>query len=432
MELMAVGLDCKKAPLEVREKLSFGGERLNGALAALVSHPHILEAAILSTCNRVELYLVASHARRNDLQAEMRRFLSDYQSVPENHFAEYLYYHHGRDAVAHLFEVASGIQSMVIGECQIQGQVRDAIEIARKQGTAGRVLDSKFRAAISAGKRARTETTIAEYGVSVSYTAVELVKKHTGSLAGKVGMVLGSGQTAKLTAHVLMAAGVSKILIVNRTLSKAHKLAEHLGINIDNTYELKDLSKALEQADVVICSTGSPFAVIEPEHLEKVMPGRVERPLNIVDIAVPRDVAPDVSEILGVQLWDLDDVKKLADENLEKRRSEVQRVKAIVNEEIEEFMSWLGSLAVVPTITTLRKHADTIRRAELERIRHTFGDLSDKQVNMIEELTSRIVNKLLHEPTTRLKEVATSTDGGRYAEVVKHLFALQGAGHETN
>lgn len=432
MEIMMVGLDCKSTPVELREKLSFVGTRLTGALTALVEQPFISEAVILSTCNRMEVYILSEHSQSTNMQTEMQRFLSEYHNVHENEFAHKLYYFNGRAAANHLFEVASGIQSMVVGEAQIQGQVRDAIEVGRKEGAAGRVMDALFRAAISTGKRARTETAIGENGVSVSFTAVELLRRELGCLVDKTALVVGSGQTAKLTAQVLLTSGVKDLLILNRDREKGRDLALVLGTDPYKVFNFCEREEALKLADVVICSTSAPHAVIQHSHVKAALAHRPERPLYMVDIAVPRDIEAEVNHIEGVTVWDIDDIKKLVDENIDKRRAEVHRVRHIVMEELDDFMAWMGALAVVPTITTLRRHADAIRRVELERLRHSFGELTEKQVGLLDELTNRIVNKLLHEPTMRLKEIAGGSDAGRYAEVVRHLFSLQGISHETN
>jgi glutamyl-tRNA reductase len=432
MEIMMVGLDCKTTPVEIREKLSFVGTRLTGALTALVEQPFISEAVILSTCNRMEVYILSEHSQQANMQAEMQRFLSEYHDVHPDEFSHNLYYFSGRAAANHLFEVASGIQSMVLGEAQIQGQVREAIDIGRKEGAAGRVMDALFRAAISTGKRARTETAIGENGVSVSFTAVELLKRELGSLENKTALIVGNGQTAKLTAQVLLTSGVNDLIILSRDRDKGRDLALLLGTDPYKVFNFCEREEALRLADVVVCSTSAPHPIIHQAHVKAAVAKRPDRPLYMVDIAVPRDIEPEVNNVEGVKVWDIDDIKKLVDENLDKRRSEVHRVRHIVLEELEDFMAWMGALAVVPTITTLRRHADTIRRVELERLRHSFGELTERQVNLLDELTNRIVNKLLHEPTMRLKEIAGGNDAGRYAEVVRHLFSLQGISHETN
>jgi glutamyl-tRNA reductase len=432
MEIITIGLDCKQAPVEVREKISFTPHMLAPAFGMLGANPSVQEVVILSTCNRVELYIVSDHVSHTEAYAVIRRFLSAFHEVEEEFFAPYLYYLAGRKAVQHLFEVASGIQSMVLGEPQIQGQVREAVELARKHQGAGRVMDALFRAAISAGKRARTETHISESGVSVSYTAIELLAEKAGSLEGKQALIIGGGKTANLTAQILLDKGVAKVAFVNRSLEKVCDLARSLGQDLSDVGSFGRLTELLARSDVVVTCTGAPHTVVTRADIEWVMQGRENRPLYMVDIAVPRDIDPEVKNVPGVYAYDIDDVKVVAEANLARRFNEVGHVRAIVREEVEEFMQWLGSLAVVPTITTLRRHADAIRQAELERIKNAFGDLNDKQLALLEELTSRIVNKLLHEPTLRLKEAASSSDGGRYAEVVQHLFSLQGVGNEAN
>jgi glutamyl-tRNA reductase len=317
---------------------------------------------------------------------------------------------------------------MVVGEAQIQGQVREAIEYARRLGASGRVLDAFFRAAITTGKRARTETAIGENGVSVSFTAIELQEEKIGSLEGKHALVIGSGKTGRLTGQILLDKKVSDLTLVNRDLGNACETARQLGLTEDNIRAFEALVPALTEADVVITSTAAPHPVVLRAHLETAMAARgEERPIYIVDIAVPRDVEPDAAQVPGVRVWDIDGVNILAEANKARRSGEVGRVREIVTEELADFMAWLGALTVVPTITTLRQHADTIRKNELHRTIQALGDVSDREVRLLEDLTSRIVNKLLHEPTLRLKEVANSTEADRYAEVVRHLFSLNGA-----
>jgi glutamyl-tRNA reductase len=268
--------------------------------------------------------------------------------------------------------------------------------------------------------------------VSVSFNAVELLRQKLGTLKEKVGLVVGSGQTARLTAQIMLSNKVSDLIIVNRNPEKGRALAEQLGTDPQQVYPLPRLPHALAQTDLVISCTGAPHAVIQPAETAHAMTRRSQRPLYMVDIAVPRDIDPEVREIPGVFAWDIDDIKKISEENLDKRRAEVHHVQGIVLEEVETFMRWLGALAVVPTITNLRQHADEIRRAELERVRHAFGDLTERQAALLDELTNRIVNKLMHGPTTRLKEAASTRDAARYAEVVQYLFALNETGNEAN
>lgn len=432
MQIVTVGLDCNRAPVEVRERISFTPHRLGAAYQALLALPSVQEAAILSTCNRVELYVYGGDDLSGNLCDALKNFLSDFHHTPIEIFDSYLFFLNGPASVRHLFEVASGIQSMIVGEAQIQGQVREAIEHARRLGASGRVMDALFRAAIATGKRARTETAIGENGVSVSFTAVELLEEKIGSLEGKHALVIGSGKTGRLTGQILLDKKVSDLTLVNRDLGNACETARQLGLTEDNIRAFEALVPALTEADVVITSTAAPHPVVLRAHLETAMAARgEERPIYIVDIAVPRDVEPEAAQVPGVRVWDIDGVNILADANRARRSGEIGRVREIVAEELADFMAWLGALTVVPTITNLRQHADTIRKAELNRTIQALGDISDREVRLLEDLTSRIVNKLLHEPTLRLKEVANSTEADRYAEVVRHLFSLNGA-NSTN
>ncbi len=431
MELVTVGLDCKRAPVEVREKLAFPHHRLEDAYKHLLTIPIISESAILSTCNRVELYVLSAHAGQTETFAALRSFLGEYHEIEEVQFEPYLFYLTGQAAAQHLFEVASGIQSMVVGETQIQGQVREAGELSRKHGGAGRVLDAFFRAAISTGKRARTETTISESGVSVSFAAIELLEHHMGSLEGKTALVIGAGKTGRLTGQILLDKKISQLTFINRDLDHARETARLINAVDTRIVGFEGLDQALAEADIVIGCTAAPDVVVTRAHVEAALAGRENRPIFMVDIAVPRDIDPETSQVAGCQVWDIDDINGLAEANLARRGSEVGRVQAIVQEELDNFMAWMGALAIVPTITTLRRHADSIRKAELNRTMHALGEISDREARLLEDLTSRIINKLLHEPTLRLKE-ASSSDAGRYAEVVRYLFSLQGVSNEAN
>ena len=433
MEIVTVGLDCKRAPVEVREKIAFPMRLLAEAYDALAAKAPIAEIVVLSTCNRVELYALSGHANQAEAFTALRAFISEFHQIDEAEFSPYLFYLTGRAAVQHLFEVASGIQSMVVGETQIQGQVREAADLARKYNGAGRVLDALFRAAISTGKRARTETSISESGVSVSFTAIELLEERVGSLEGKNALVIGAGKTGRLTGQILLDREVANLTFINRDLERARETVRLIGAENARIMGFEGLSEALAQADLVIACTSAPHSVVTRPHLERVMAERgFNHPIYMVDIAVPRDIDPEVSEVPGVHVWDIDDIKEMAETNLARRNAEVGRVRTIVQEELDNFMSWLGALAIVPTITNLRQHADAIRRAELSRTIHALGEVSEREARLLEDLTSRIINKLLHEPTLRLKEAASSTDAGRYAEVVRHLFSLQGVTNEAN
>ena len=433
MEIVTVGLDCTRAPVEVREQLSFTQPRLADAYTSLAGLSFTGEAAILSTCNRVELYVLSAHSAHADTQAELRRFLSDFHGVAEEVFSPYLFHLTGLAAAQHLFEVACGLKSMVLGEPQIQGQVRDAIDLARRHGGAGRVMDALFRAAISTGKRARTETAISESGVSVSFTAIELLEEQIGSLAGKQALIIGSGKTGRLTGQIIADRKIAGLTMINRDLERARETASLIGFQGIEVKTFAEIVPALAQADVVVACTAADQSVVTRAQLELAMLNRgTDRPIYMVDIAVPRDIEPEATDLPGVNIWDIDDIKIMAEANLNRRHNEVDRVRGIVQEELDDFMAWMGALAVVPTITTLRQHADAIRKAELNRTIAALGEVSPREARLLDDLTSRIVNKLLHEPTLRLKEAASSSDAGRYAEVVRHLFSLQGVTNGSN
>ncbi|MGD1996936.1 MAG: glutamyl-tRNA reductase [Anaerolineae bacterium] len=425
MHIVVVGLNHKVAPVEVRERLTFTRDSLRDALLRFGSRdggcPCGPEGVILSTCNRLEIYTMASCLAEG--QQAVCHFLEDFHGQSEDHFRSYLYAYTDEEAIAHLFSVAAGLDSMVLGEPQILGQVTEAMEVALAQGAAGKVLATLFRHAIEVGKRARTETAISQGTTSVSQVAVQLAEKIFGDLSSCRVLLIGAGEMAELAAQSLVKSGAESLSILNRTQKRAEQLAEQFGAR---PVDWEHLEEALWWADIIISSTAAPHPIIRPESLRRSRPQRRTHPLFLIDIGVPRNVDPGVGRVGDVYLYDIDDLEAVVEASLAERRQEVPKVETLISRAQCEFTSWLRSLDVVPTIVELRKQAHRMRQAELKRALQRLEGLSDHDCEVIETMTNRIVNKLLHHPTVRLKERANGSDGYRYAEVVRDLFGVGG------
>jgi glutamyl-tRNA reductase len=429
-QIVVVGLNHKVAPLEVRETLAFNKRSLEEALTRYRSgngsRPYGAEGVILSTCNRLEVYTVASS--RDEGYEAVCRLLEDCHGGPRGAFEPYLYTYADEEAVEHIFSVAAGLDSMILGEHEVLGQVTDAMETALSLDAAGKVLAALFRHAIEAGKRARTETNISQGVTSIGHVAVDLAEDVFGDLSACRVLVIGAGEMAKLTVEALVRAGAEKLSILNRTRSRAERLAMQLDAR---ALGWEQMDEALSWADIVITSTAAPHAIIHSEDICQAMMARRDRPLFLIDIAVPRDAEPEVGDLGGVYLYDIDDLQAVVEENKNRRCQEVPRVEAIIKQMQEEFLSWHRSLDVVPVIVDLRKEIHNLRQAEVERTLRRVKGLSKREQQVIQAMTKRLVNKILHHPTVCLKEHAGCEDGCRYAEVARDLFGLGGNGQEN-
>ena len=417
MRALVVGTSHRRAPVEVRERLAFRAEE-GGALAARLAADGG-EAAALSTCNRTELYLVAEDADAAEVRA--RAELAGLSGLPEDELATALYVHSDGDGARHLLRVAAGLDSMVPGEPQILGQVREAYEAATKAGAVGPVLHRLFRHALRAGKRVRAETALGDGGRSIATAAADLAERSLGDLSSRSVLLLGAGKMAELVAHALRARGAERFVVANRSRESALRLASRLG---GEAAPLEDLVESLADADVVVASTSSREIVVGADAVERALARRPARPLFLVDIAVPRDVDPAARGLTGCFLYDVDALEEGMAGEAASRRGELQRAEAIVDEEAEAFGAWLQTLEVVPAIASLRALAEDIRAAELERAEAQLGSLSPAERRAVESVTAQIVGKLLHAPTVRLKEAAAAGDGAEYAEAVRHLFGI--------
>jgi glutamyl-tRNA reductase len=420
VSVVVIGLNHRTAPLDLLERMTVADAQLAKALHDLLTREHLSEALVLSTCNRTEVYAVAE--RFHGAYSDIRTFLAEHSFLPPEDFSDHLYVHYDSAAAAHLLSVTAGLDSAVLGESEIQGQVKVAWERARDEGAAGPALNLLLRHALEAGKRARSETGIARNIASVSQAAVAMAGERLGGVSGKTVLVLGAGEMGEGMAVALSGAGVADVWVANRTHSKAHGLAARLG---GRSVPLVELPARVADVDLLLTSTGSQAPIIEKADLEGVMADRGDRPLLVVDIAVPRDVDPTVSEIDGVTLLDMDDLRRFAAAGVAGRRREVVAVEAILDDELERYLGATSAREIAPTIVALRERAEFVRSTEVERFRARFDDLSPDQADLVEAVTKGLVAKLLHQPTVVLKDAAGSPRGDRLVAALRELFEFE-------
>ncbi len=418
MRYQLIGVNHNSAPLEVREQLAIPESRLPDICRELTAYPGIEEGMVISTCNRVE---IVTHTTNG--HADLRGFLHGHFHVAPKDLDSHLYEFRDKDAVRHLFRVASSLDSMVVGEAQILGQVKEAYATARAVGAVRGQLDQLFSRAFTVAKRVRSETAVGSSSVSIASVAVELAKKIFGSLQGKNVFLVGAGKMSELAARHLIAHGCASIFVSNRTYERAVGLAQKFdgqAIKFDDLYDMCD------RADIVITSTGAPHAIFRREHGEQFLSRRKNRPMFFIDIAVPRDVSPDMGKLDGIFIYDIDDLQQAVAGHVADRRKEAERAEAIIAGEVERFEARLNTLDVVPTIVSLQDHLETIRQAEIDRVRGRLGQLSPEQEIAVEALTRGIINKVMHTPITTLKNAAKDSEATTVVDVVKRLFNLHG------
>jgi glutamyl-tRNA reductase len=418
-ELLALGVSHKTAPLELRERVALTEGRAAGVLSELVESPEVQEAAAISTCNRTELYLVAP----DGVAAESLALgvLAREAEIRPTELVSHLYSLRAADGAAHLFRVTAGLDSMIIGEAEIQGQVKRAYELALVEGATGPILNRLFRGALAAGKRARSETGISQKGLSVPSVAVELAQRALGDLSSRQVLVVGAGETAELTARALAARGVEPVLIANRRYDRAIGLAQRFG---GRAVRFEELPRQMERADIVVASTSSPHHVIERGELAEVMAGRDGRPLLLIDLAVPRDIHPECRELEGVSVHDMDDLQALVERNASGREAEARRAEAVLRGEIASFDRWLASQDIAPTVASLRERADEIVDRVLAENESRWESLGEADRRRMEAMARAIASRLLHEPTLRLKRTSGEDDAYAYASALRELFGL--------
>ena len=419
MSVIVVGLNHRTVPLDLFEKMTVPEAKLPKALADLSSRENISESVILSTCNRIEIYAYAE--KFHGAYQDIRNFLSEISHVAPEDFSDHLIGLFGSDAIEHLFKVSSGIDSAVIGEHEILGQVRSAWELAVEEQVVGTVLNSLFRHSLEVGKRARSETSISRNITSVSQAAVAIADKQLDGLIGKRVLVVGAGEMGEGMAKSLHAGGITELRIANRTWDRALETAERLN---GKPVRLDELPQNLTEVDLLLTSTGATAAILEYGDLDEAARQRKGRELLIVDIAVPRDVDPAAADLDGVTLLDMDDLREFAEKGIRAREKEVSSVIEIINEELERFLNLFSARSVAPIVTQLHSRAEEIRNSELQKLFRKFPELTPEQLKGIETLTSAIANKLMHEPTVRLKDAAGTPKGERLSEALQDLFDL--------
>src|SRR5580698_4501230 len=417
MNFHLIGVNHKSAPVEVRERLAIADSRLPEALKSFTHHPGVDEGMILSTCNRVELL-----AQTRNGGADLRAFLRDYFQLDDSILDPHLYEYREQDAVRHLFRVASSLDSMVLGEAQILGQVKEAYAAARAVGAVQSQLDQLLTRAFAVAKRVRSETEVGSSAVSVASVAVELAKKIFGSLNGKSVYLVGAGKMSELAARHLLAHGAASIFVANRTYDRAIRLAHKFD---GQAIEFSRLYETCERADIVITSTGSPHFIFRREHGEKLMALRKNKPMFFIDIAVPRDVDPEMNKIDGLFVYDIDDLQEALRSHVSDLKKEAEKAEAIINGEVDKFHARLQTLDVVPTIVSLQDHLETIRQAEIDRVRGRLGSMTTDQELAVEALTRGIVNKIMHTPISTLKTAARAPESTTVIELVRRLFNLR-------
>ncbi|HZR32684.1 MAG TPA: glutamyl-tRNA reductase [Terriglobales bacterium] len=417
MSFLLLGVNHNTAPVEVRERLAVPESRLPEAMRRLAHSPGVEEGLVLSTCNRVEL-LVSAKNGSTDLRAFLREFFELDPAV----YASHLYELREGEAIRHLFRVASSLDSMVVGEPQILGQVKEAYAMARAVGAIHSHLDALLTRSFAVAKRVRSETAVGSSAVSVASVAVELAKKIFGSLHGRAVYLVGAGKMSELAARHLVAHGAASIFVANRTYQHAQELAAKFGGQV---MLFEQLYETADRADIVITSTGAPHAIFRREHGELFLMRRRNRPMFFIDIAVPRDVDPEINKLDGIFVYDIDDLQSAVASHVADRRKEAERAEAIVDAEVERFQARLKTVDVVPTIVSLHDHLETIRQAEIDRVRGRLGPLSPEQEMAIETLTRGIVNKVLHTPISALKTAARDPQATTLIELVRKLFNLQ-------
>ena len=417
MNFHLLGINHKTAPVEVRERLAIPESKLADAMQRLVQHPGVDEGMILSTCNRVEV-LVQTKNNSDDL----RTFLQDYFQVEPRKFEPHLYEYREKEAILHLFRVASSLDSMVVGEPQILGQVKEAYATARAVGAVYSKLDLLLTRSFAVAKRVRTETAVGSSAVSVASVAVELAKKIFGSLKGKHVCLVGAGKMSELAARHLQAHGAESIFVANRTYERATQLAAKFK---GEAIHFSDIYESCDRADIVITSTGAPVAIFRREHGERFLARRKNKPMFFIDIAVPRDVDPEMNKLDGIFVYDIDDLQQAVASHVADRKKEAERAEAIIQSEVDRFLERVQTLDVVPTIVSLQDHLETIRQAEIDRVRGRLGPLSPEQELAVETLTRGIINKIMHTPISTLKTAAREAEATTVVDVVRRLFNLQ-------
>lgn len=423
MKIAVIGLNHKTADVELREKLAFNGPKLEEGIRRIRELPEVTETVIVSTCNRVEIYLTVKDVGK--AFEAIKDFFVGFFDIRKESLDNALYLYDDMQAVRHIFRVSSSLDSMVVGEPQILGQLKDAFEFALEKKTTGVLLNRLLKKSISVAKRVRTETKIAENAVSISFAAVELAKKIFDDLSTKAFMLLGAGEMAELAAKHMINNGVKDIVIANRTYETGCNLAREFN---GRAIKFEDYLNELAHADILVCSTGAQKYVLMKDQMQKVMKERKNRPVFLIDISVPRNIDPEINDMDNVYLYDVDDLRGVVDTNILERQKEAKKAEDIIEEELETFKKWLSSLDSVPTVIALREKAEAVRKEEMERLLNRFPEIGEKEKKAIEGMAGSIINKLIHAPTVALRE--DSEDKDIMIATIKRLYGLNGEDDE--
>lgn len=419
LDIVLLGLNHKTAPVELRENLAFSKDETSAALKALQESPALSEAILISTCNRVEL-LMATEDKPNAMDA-VKLLLADFKKLPVTDFENALYIHDGDDAVRHIFRVASSLDSMVVGEPQILGQIKEAYQTATINKTSGVLLNKLLHRTFFVAKRVRNETGIGDHAVSISYAAIELGRKIFGTLEGKKVLLIGAGEMAELAVEHLIRNRTGDIIVANRTFERGVKLANKFK---GKAVRFEEIADCLQRVDIIISSTGSPDYIVTRDQVKGVMHSRRNRPLFFIDIAVPRDIDPEINRLTNSYIYDIDDLKGVIDNNIESRNKEAIKGERIVDEAVIRFRQWYDNMDVVPTIVALRDKMDNIARSEVKKTLQTLNHLSDYDCQAINRMTNAMINKILHDPTLLLKRNSSHGDKSVYLDITRQLFKL--------
>lgn len=420
MHIVVVGLNYRTAPVEVRERFAFADKDMPQALQELKRTKSVLEGVIIATCNRTEIYVVVD--RLHMCGYFIRSFMEKWFGIPREEFTKHLYMYEDEQAIRHLFRVACGLDSMVLGETQILGQVRSAFLLSQREKGTGKWFNMLFKQAVTLSKRAHSETSIGESAVSVSYAAVELGKRIFGSFTGKRVLILGAGKMSELTAKHLSGAGAEEVIVANRTFGRAQELAAKFN---GTPCSMQEAMNRLTEVDILISSTGAEGYVITQSQVAKSMQQRPDRPLFMIDIAVPRDIDPSIGELDHVFLYDIDDLEGIVESNLEMRRGEAVKIEEMIEAEIEAFGNWLQTLGVKPVIRALQEKSSAIHETTLESMFNKLPELDERQRKVIRRLTKSIVNQMMHDPINRIKELAGEEKGAEALDWFTQIFALE-------
>ncbi|GIO12513.1 glutamyl-tRNA reductase [Cohnella xylanilytica] len=420
MHLIVVGLNYRTAPVEVRERFALSEQELPEALQALRRTTGILEGVVVATCNRTEIYAVVD--RHTLCGHYIRSFMEQWFKIPRTEFNPYLFMYEDEKAIEHLFRVTSGLDSMVIGETQILGQVRDAFLLSQKLGATGTLFNKLFKQAVTLAKRAHNETSIGENAVSVSYAAVELGKRIFGRFDNKKVMILGAGKMSELTARHLSANGAKEVLVVNRTLARAEELAKKFdGVALS----MDEALARLHEADIVISSTGADRFVLTRDSVEAAMTRRKMKPMFLIDIAVPRDIEPACSTLSNVYLYDIDDLEGIVETNMANRRKEAVAIEKMIAEEQEAYLQWYATLGVAPLIRGLQEKTASVHEQTMESLLRKLPELDERQIKVIRKLTKSMLNQVIHDPILRVKEMSAEKRSEAAMSMFVQMFALE-------